>query len=155
MLRPELPRRLKHCGKMAAIGGPEAGCALGGNWLQFAAQEFTSPGQVGTAKQLVLMYLIGFPGLVSELHPDPPNRFGNAQSSLLREPWGSDPVPQVGVNGTPPLAVKISPSSHPPNAHWDGAERDLGVPNSQVPFTTSVLSTLKSERPRLSLMSNQ
>src|SRR4029077_4972765 len=97
----------------------------------------------------------GFPGLVSELHPDPRNRFGNSQSSLLSVYCGSDPVPQVGGNGTPPLAVKISPNSHPPNAHCAGPARDLGVPNSQVPFRTSVLSTLKSERPRLSLMSNQ
>src|SRR5450631_2311911 len=98
---------------------------------------------------------MGFPGLVRVLHPEPPNRFGKAQSSLLRVYWGSEPVPQVAENGTPPLAVKMSPSSHPPKAHWAGAESDFGVGAIHVPFTTKVCPTLKSERPRLSLMSNQ
>src|ERR1700674_3166504 len=156
MLRPALPRRLKHCGKVAANGGAGGGgWSFGGNWSQFAAQDFMSPGQVGTPKHPVLIYALGCPGFVSVLQPAPPNRFGKAQSSLLSVYWGSDPVPQLAVKGIPSLAVKISPSSHPPNAHWAGAERDFGVGSSQVPFTTRVRPTLKSERARLNLKSNQ
>src|SRR5260370_964333 len=82
-------------------------------------------------------------------------RLGTCQSSLLSEPRGSDRVPKVGVIGIPLLAVKISPSSHPPNAHWAGAENDLGDGTSQVPFSTKVRPTLKSDKPRFNLRSNQ
>src|SRR5437879_5137667 len=141
MLRPALPRRLKHCGKAPT---------------QFCCQKFMSfPGTVGTPKQSVLMYAFGLPGLVRVLHPDPPKRLGKAQSSLLCVSAGSEPVPQVAVNGTPSLAVKIRPSSHPPSVHCAGAEKDFGVGSSQLPSTTRVCPTLKSERPRLSLISNQ
>src|SRR3981189_432894 len=95
------------------------------------------------------------PGFVSVLQPAPPNRLTYAQSSPDKVPAGSAPVAQVGVNGTPSLAVKIIPSSQPPNACWPKAENDFGVGTSQVPFTTSVRPTLKSERPRPNLRSNQ
>src|SRR6266849_2687273 len=101
------------------------------------------------------MSLLGLPGFVSVLQPGPPSRLGKAQSSLLSVPCGSAPVPHVAVKGTPSLAVKIKPSSHPPSAHCAGADRVFGLGTSQVPLTTSVRPTLKSERPLLSLMSNQ
>src|SRR5437667_2976122 len=94
-------------------------------------------------------------GFVSVLQPGPPSGFTSAQSSPLLVFAGSEPVPQVGVDGTPSLAVKISPSSQPPNAHCAGADQDLGVGSSQVPFTTKVRPTLTSERARFNLKSNQ
>src|ERR1700674_3691948 len=167
MLRPPLPRKLKQgragsqparswagfWGWLSVIWFPLLSTKLGGAKSQFAFQNARS-GAVGTWKHPVLTYALGCPGFVSVLHPAPPNRLGKAQSSLLRVFWGSDPVPHVGVNGIPSLAVKISPISHPPKAHWAGAERDLGVGSSQVPFITSVRPTLKSERARLNLKSN-
>src|SRR5215469_4692279 len=55
LLRPELPRRLKHCGEVASTGGtPEGVWALGGAGSQFAAQVAGS-GQVGTVRHWVLM----------------------------------------------------------------------------------------------------
>src|SRR5260221_3200016 len=101
------------------------------------------------------MYFFGWPGLVSVLQPDPPSRFGYAKSSLLLELEGSPPVPHVGVNGTPSLAVNMTPSSHPSVSQRAGPENDFAGGTSQVPFTTSVRPTLKSERPRVNFMSNQ
>src|SRR5438270_13691148 len=111
-------------------------------------------GAVGTAKHSVLIYALGFLEFVRLLQPDPPSRFGNAQSSPLFVLAGSEPVPQVAVKGTPSLAVKIRPSSHPPNAHWAGPARDFGVGTCHVPLITSVRPTLKSDGPRLNLISN-
>src|SRR5216684_3770115 len=56
ILRPALPRRLKHCGKTAGTGGSvgSLGWMLGGNGLQFAFQKAKS-GALGTAKHWVLM----------------------------------------------------------------------------------------------------
>src|SRR5579859_686171 len=101
------------------------------------------------------MKLLGLPGFVRELHPGPPSRFGYAKSSLLSVFAGSPPVPHVGVNGTPSLAVKISPNSQPSVSHRAGSSDDLAVGRSQVPFRTRVRPTLKSERPRVNFMSNQ
>src|SRR5467141_4041027 len=97
---------------------------------------------------------MGFAGCVSVLQPGPPSRLGTSQSSLLSEFRGSDPVPQVALNGTPSLAVKISPNCHPPNAHWAGAESDFGDGTSHVPFRTKVRPTLKSDSPRFNFRSN-
>src|SRR5205807_8059347 len=56
MLRPELPRRLKHCRGAALNGGAlgSLGWALGGCGSQFAFQNAKS-GAVDTAKHWVLM----------------------------------------------------------------------------------------------------
>src|SRR5882672_6474614 len=101
------------------------------------------------------MYLSLLPGLVRVLHPEPPKRLGNAQSSPLRVLEGSAPVPQVGVNGVPSLAVKIIPSCQPPSAQRAGAESDLGDGTSHSPLRTKVRPMLKSDTARLSLGSNQ
>src|SRR5207302_11320499 len=100
MLRPALPRRLKQSGN--ATKSP----TLVGFGSQFACQN-AMLGAVGTAKHSVLMQWVGFPGFVSVLQPGPPSRLGKAQSSPLLVLDGSDPVPQLGVNGTPSLAVRI------------------------------------------------
>src|SRR5713101_2594530 len=92
---------------------------------------------------------------MSDAHPEPPSRFGKAQSSLLSVPAGSPPVPQVGVNGTPSLTVRISPSCQPSVTHFAGPANDLDEGTSQVPFTTSVRPTLKSERPRFNFISKK
>src|SRR5215469_431489 len=155
MLRPELPRRLKHCGKEARTGGvPEGFWALGGAGSQFAFQKFVS-GAEGTEKHCVLMYVAELPGFVSVWHPDPRRRSGNAKSSLLSVPAGSEPVPQVGVKGTPSLTVRIRPSSQPSVAHLPGPEKAFVVGMSHMPLTTSVRPTLKSESPRVKRRSNQ
>src|SRR3981081_454798 len=120
--------------------------------LQYWVQN-SGVGAVGTLKHWVLMYLFGLPGFVSVLHPGPPRRAGKAQSSLLPEFDGSPPVPQVPLNGTPSLAVKMSPSCHPFVAHLAGPENDLGEGTSQVPFRTKVRPILKSDSPRFDRMS--
>src|SRR5437763_6706688 len=91
---------------------------------------------------------------MAESQPAPVSRLRNDQSSLLSVLAGSEPVAQVGVNGWPSVAVKIIPSSHPPNAHSAGPDSDLGVGISQVPFKTNVRPTLKSEGPRFNRISN-
>src|SRR5260370_13080128 len=68
---------------------------------------------------------------------------------------GSLPVPHVGVNGTPSLAVKIIPSSPPSASQRPGPENDFGAGTSHVPLITRVRPTLKSESPRVRLISNQ
>ncbi len=101
------------------------------------------------------MYLSGLPGFVKLLHPEPPRRFGKAQSSLLPEPVGSSPVPKVGVNGTPVLTVKITPNCQPSVNKRAAPLYDFGAGSSQRPFMTKVCDTLKSDRPRLSLGSKK
>src|SRR5258707_13671860 len=98
------------------------------------------------------MELFTFPGFVNVLHPAPPRRVGKAQSSLLPEFDGSPPVPQVPLNGTPSLAVKMSPSCHPSVAHLAGPLNDLEEGTSQVPLRTSVRPILKSDTPRFDRM---
>src|SRR5258708_13902725 len=92
---------------------------------------------------------------MSVLQPDPPKRFGKAKSSLLLELEGSPPVPHVGVNGTPSLAVNMVPSSHPSVIQRAGPENDFAVGTSHVPLITIVRPTLKSDNPRVHFMSNQ
>ena len=62
-------------------------------------------GVVGTAKHSVLIWLFTFPGLISDLHPGPFNRFGKSRGSLRFNPRGSLSAPKVGVKGTPSLTV--------------------------------------------------
>src|ERR1700732_2043477 len=99
-LRPALPRRLKHWSELGSTGPPK----LGGAGSQLAAQN-AALGAAGTEKHSVLMYLKGFPGLVSVAQPGPVSRSGNAQGSLLLRPCGSPSVPQVAVKGTPSLPL--------------------------------------------------
>src|SRR6266404_4389732 len=75
MLRPALPRRLKHC-RLGGVAVRSPPCQL------FAVKNAAS-GAVGMAKHSVLIYLFRFPGFVRVLHPGPPSLFGNAQSSLF------------------------------------------------------------------------
>src|SRR5258708_38540325 len=127
MLRPALPRRLKH-GKAGSQPAPSRAGFWGlliviwfwfestrlfGIGLQFAFQKARS-GAVGTWKHSVLTYAIGLPGFVRDLQPGPPNRFTNAQSSPLFVLAGSEPVTPEGVDWNPPLADKIRTSFHPP-----------------------------------------
>src|SRR6266850_5902286 len=149
ILRPALPRRLKHLRSPAGSGPPK----VGGAGSQFCVQKAIS-GAVGTAKHPVLTYLLALPGFVRLLQPAPPSRFRKAQSSELSVPVGSSPVPHVGVNGTPSLAVKITPSCQPSLSQCAGPLKDLGDGTSQVPFRTSVRPMLKSERARLNFGSN-
>jgi len=93
--------------------------------------------------------------LVREVASEPPSRLGKAQSSLLSENCGSDPVPKVGVKGTPSLAVKISPVPIRPRPIRRRRARLRSFPTPRSRLTTSVRPTLKSERPRLNLISNQ
>src|SRR5258708_38035320 len=120
MLRPALPRRLKHgkagsqpapsragfWGLLIVIWLPFESTRLFGIGLQFAFQKARS-GAVGTWKHPVLTYPAGFPGLVRDLQPDPPSRFTNAQSSPLFVPAGAEPVPPLWVDCTPPPPVEI------------------------------------------------
>src|SRR6266849_4770264 len=80
---------------------------------------------------------MGLPRFVRVLHPGPP------------------PVPHVGVNGTPSLTVRIIPSCQPSVTHFAGPANDLDDGTSQVPFTTSVRPTLKSEGARFNFMSKK
>src|SRR6202166_2534949 len=82
-------------------------------------------------------------------------RLGKSQGSLLFKPNGSASVPKVGVKGTPSLALKIAPTSQPFVIHPAGPPSDLSEGTSQVPLITSVLSTLKSDSPRLNLKLGQ
>src|ERR1700676_1246796 len=140
-LRPALPRRLKHWSEAGSTGPPK----LGGAGSQLAAQN-AALGAVGTEKHSVLMYLLGFPGLVSVAQPGVFSRFGKAQSSRLRRPCGSPPVPQVAVKGTPSFTLKIVPNSHPFAIHAAGPESDFGEGTCQVTLNTKVLLISKSER---------
>src|ERR1700680_2341537 len=88
-------------------------------------------------------------------HPGPARRLGKAQGSLLFKPCGSPSVPNVAVNGTPSLALKIAPSSHPFTKRLAGPDSDLRPGTSHVPLSTSVRPTLKSDTARSSLRSNQ
>src|SRR6202040_2235562 len=97
------------------------------------------------------MYLSAFPGFVSDWQPAPPRRLGYAQSSELNVPFGSPPVPNVGVNGMPVLAVNIIPSCQPSVKKRAGPVMDFGEGSSHRPLITSVRATLKSDRPRLAL----
>src|SRR5258708_5050097 len=120
--------------------------------FQFLLQN-SGGGAVGKLKHWGLMWLFTLPGFGSVLHPGPPRRAGKAQSSLLPEFDGSPPVPQVPLNGTPSLAVKMSPSCHPFVAHLAGPDNDLEEGTSQVPLRTTVRPILKSDNPRFDRMS--
>ena len=65
------------------------------------------------------------------------------------------PVPKVGVNGDPSLALKIAPTSQPFTAQAAGPVRDFRPGIRQVPLITRFRPTLKSDTARLNFKSNQ
>ena len=76
-------------------------------------------GVVGTAKHSVLIWLFTFPGLISDLHPGPVNRFGESQGSLVFNPGEFPSVPKICVKATP---------SHGVAAFIAASRRGLGRP---------------------------
>src|SRR6267154_4984820 len=92
----------------------------------------------------------GFPRLTSEPQPGPITKFGTSIfGSVLFTPRASPPKP--GVNGTPVLASKTPPISHPLRTHPVAPWAHFGAPISQVKFTSKLWATLKSARPRFIL----
>src|ERR1700736_3450387 len=111
-------------------------------------------GAVGKAKHSVLMYWLGLPGFVSVSHPGPVRRFGKAQGSLLFSPCGSPSVPNVAVNGTPSLTLRILPSCQPFTSHASGPESELVCGTCQAPLSSKMRPILKSDNPRFAFKSN-
>src|SRR5947209_808611 len=74
-------------------------------------------------------------------------RSGTSYGAVFFKPRGSPPI--KGVNGSPLLAWKIPPSSHPLAAHPAGPCSDFVVGTVQIRFCTKFLPILKSAGPRL------
>src|SRR3981189_2349362 len=142
MLRPALPRLLKHhryCGAWGSVLWPKAGSHPSGA----GASKNATLGAVGGENDWVLMYLFGFPGFTSDEQPGPDRRSGKAHGSVLFRPKGSPPpVPKVGVNGGPSLTLRIPPSSQPLTAQPKAVGTDLIVGICQLALTTSTRGTL-------------
>src|SRR5712692_8875347 len=86
---------------------------------------------LGTPKHCVLMYCVGLTGLTSEPQPEAETKFGTSMfGSVLFTPRASPPKP--GVNGTPVVASKTPPISHPLRAHSLTPCAHFGVPSSHV-----------------------
>ena len=120
--------------------------------------ELVEEGRVGCGghgEALGLDVIVGVPGIRERLTAGPPNNAGEVPIITAQRSKGISAHRERGVNGTPSLAVKISPNSHPLSGHAAAPENDFGEGTSQVPFRTRVRPMLKSERPRLNFGSNQ